>query len=405
MFFKKSGKLQKKAFVSIGAGANQIPLIKEAASKGFRVIGVDVDSVAPGFNLCDLKIQESIYDYEKIYTSLSEALFDGIIIGIMTRSYGEAVKTTAFLCEKFGLPFLPFGMCANFTDKLMMKNSILSHGISTPELLSIPKLNKLNKLKDKFPPIIKKPVDGHAKKGIKLITNSDELKAELPPADSKKTFLFEKYIEGDEIIAAGIVHQGHYYLADITDKAKSADTPFIDLAHISPSKYAHLGGRVSEIGQSVAGLFSIASSPLIMEFIVDKEEVLYLIEALPEFGGEFLADIAIPKATGYNFVREAINSHTGSGFKPPEANKKKKAVAVQYMTAPDGTLQSYNKDAPLKIKGVFHFNMFKHTGERVHKPANNLDRIGVVIAADETADRATAAAAAGVSAAQVQVKQ
>ena len=400
MFFKKSTELLGKAFVSIGAGTNQIPLIAEAKSKGLRVIGVDMDSMAPGSKLCDLRIQESIHDYDRIYTLLNEALFDSIISGIMTRSYGEAVTTTAFLCEKFGLPFLPFSVCENFTDKLCMKNTIISHNINTPELIPGAKLSKL---KDKSFPIIKKPVDGYAKKGIKLINNSHELKEEIQPANSKKTFIFEKYIEGDEIIVIGIVHQGHYYLVDITDKTKSVDPPFIDISHTSPSKYAHLDEQITQIGQSVAGAFSIANSPLLMEFIVGKDEALYLIEALPEFGGESLADIVIPKATGYNFIREAINSHTGSEFHPPVFKKKRRAVAVQYITAPEGKLESFDSKAPLKMKGVFHFSLFKKIGYRINKLSNNLDRIGVVIAEDDTVEKALKAAAAGAHAAKIQV--
>jgi len=71
MFFKKSRPREGKAFVSIGAGVNQIPLIAEAKSKGFKIIGIDINSMAPGFKLCDLKIQESIYDYNRIYILLS----------------------------------------------------------------------------------------------------------------------------------------------------------------------------------------------------------------------------------------------------------------------------------------------------------------------------------------------
>ena len=59
-----------KLFVSICAGLNQIPLIKEAKKLGFHVIGVDNNLGAPGFLLCDLKIQESIFNCNDIYKKL-----------------------------------------------------------------------------------------------------------------------------------------------------------------------------------------------------------------------------------------------------------------------------------------------------------------------------------------------
>ena len=83
MFWKKTKVKNRNFFVSIGAGLNQIPLIIEARKMGFQVIGVDKDSAAPGFYHCDLKIQESIDDYENIYIKLREMMFDGNISSIM----------------------------------------------------------------------------------------------------------------------------------------------------------------------------------------------------------------------------------------------------------------------------------------------------------------------------------
>ena len=120
MFWKRK-KPSNDYFVSIGAGVNQIPLIKEAKKCGFQVIAVDMNPSAPGFYHCDLKIQESIEDYESIYIKLREMLFDGKISAIMTKSYGTAIITTAYLCEKFGLPFLPLEDSRKFLNKKITK--------------------------------------------------------------------------------------------------------------------------------------------------------------------------------------------------------------------------------------------------------------------------------------------
>ena len=64
-FFKRRRKLQK-LFVSIAAGANQIPLIKAAREMGYRVISVDQNTAAPGFIFSDIRIQESIKNKNEI---------------------------------------------------------------------------------------------------------------------------------------------------------------------------------------------------------------------------------------------------------------------------------------------------------------------------------------------------
>ena len=122
MFFRKKKTQQVHYFVSIGAGLNQIPLIKEAKKLGLHVIGVDANASAPGFYHCDLKIQESIENYDVIYKKLLELLVDGEIHGIMTKSYGTAIMTTSYLAEKFNIPFIPHSNSVSFINKRKMKS-------------------------------------------------------------------------------------------------------------------------------------------------------------------------------------------------------------------------------------------------------------------------------------------
>jgi len=135
--FRKKSKPANDYFVSIGAGINQIPLIKEAKRRGFQVIAVDMNASAAGFYHCDLKIQESIEDYESIYIKLREMLVDGKISAIMTKSYGSAIITTAYLCEKFGLPFLPLEESRKFLNKKITKKIYAENNISTASSVNI----------------------------------------------------------------------------------------------------------------------------------------------------------------------------------------------------------------------------------------------------------------------------
>jgi len=142
MFKKKLERAKKeknpiKFFVSIGAGINQFPLIQEAKKMGFNVIGVDGNVQASGFVQCDLKIQESIENFKDIYTKLLELLIDGAIVGVMTKSYGIAIKSTSYLTNKFNIPFMPFDRTDDFINKKKMKSVFKEHGIATPKLMAI----------------------------------------------------------------------------------------------------------------------------------------------------------------------------------------------------------------------------------------------------------------------------
>ena len=54
-------------FLSLGAGNNQIPIIKAAVDAGYQVIAVDQNTRAPGNRYASIIIEESLRNYRKIY--------------------------------------------------------------------------------------------------------------------------------------------------------------------------------------------------------------------------------------------------------------------------------------------------------------------------------------------------
>jgi biotin carboxylase len=388
MQYKKSSQL--KYFVSIGAGLNQIPLIDEAKKLGFNVIGVDASVSAQGFIKCDLKIQESIENHEAIYTKLRELLVDGEITCNMTKSFGSAIRTTSYINEKFKIPYLPFEKSEYFINKRLMKKALIENSIETPPLLGISAKTSPDRLPDSMFPMIIKPVSGHAKINVMLINNLNDFKRAISKLISFDENIFERYIEGDEIIAIGIIHNRRYHLIDISDKVLSRPPFFIDMMHTTPSKYADLSEKISSIGQKVTHAFGIVNSPLIMEFRIDSDKKPMLIEAVPEFGGEFLSDIMLP-IRGYNIISESIKSMTGGDFKAP-IQPTKQCVAVRYIESSSGTLSSFNPEGPLSVPGIVYSRIFKEIGSETRKPMTNLDRIGVVVAKGKTRDEAVSSA-------------
>ena len=143
---------------------------------------------------------------------------------------------------------------------------------------------------------------------------------------------------------------------------------------------------------------------MIMEVIVDRDEKLYLIEAVPEFGGEFIPDVLVPHRTGYNFIAQSIRALTDTGFKPPIRKKEKNACVVKYITGTDGTLLSCNPKGPSHIKGTVFSRIFKIIGSEVKNPATNLDRLGVVVTKGKTVEEAVEIAERSVESFNIRIK-
>ncbi len=378
-------------FVSIGAGTNQVPVIKEARKLGFQLIGVDRDPFAPGFKLCDMKIHESVLNPKEIYSKMMELLILGDVKGVLSRSYGKSIKTVAYLAKILNQPYLPPDMVDSFINKSEMKRAFVKHGIITPAWRLVTADNANNVATRMKFPLVAKPLTGHGKRHVSLAYTAEELRlmvfSSTKPGDR---FLLEEYIAGDEIIVIGIVHEGIFYTVDISDKIRSPRPYFTDRMHILPSVYSHKIKELTAIGQTITDVFNIESSPLIIELIIDHNHTPFVIEAVPEFGGEFLADIAIPDRTGYNIFEQVIRSITGMKFTPPPAPRVSPVVTVKYLFGGGGTLTSFNEIKATGRRGLLYTRIFKQEGDSLSEPKTNHDRLGVIITRGSSVDETIA---------------
>lgn len=386
LLFKKPAHTAKRLFISIGAGRNQLPLIDAANKLGFAVVGVDRNPRAAGIARCDLKIQESVDNYRGILAKLKELLIYGDIIGVLSKSYGSAVKSACYVANRFHIPMIPYRRIDDFINKKRMKAVFARGGIPSPRFVAMESNASINRAAGLGFPLVVKPVTGHAKMDVRLVERINELKEIHRTASSRGiTMIAERFISGDEIIVTGIVHGGRYHLVSISDKLVTPPPHFVDLMHIFPSSHTRLAPECESLGQMVADAFEIAVSPLIMELRIDEAGALHLIEAVPEFGGEFIPEILIPVGTGYTMIQETVRAMAADSFQPPSAETAKGAVAIKYLvTRKKGVLESCRLDALSSSPGVIHSMLFKTIGSPVRPPQTNHDRIGVVITKAKT---------------------
>ena len=254
-------------------------------------------------------------------------------------------------------------------------------------------------------PFILKPSKGHAKSGVRLIRGSADLEAYLSEMPKDIHCIREEFIGGDEIIAAGIAEKGRFYLAEMTDKIMTAHPFFVDVRHQAPSKYADRWDEIEQIGQSVVDAFEINTSPVFLEIRFDGRGYPFVIEVVPDFGGEFLADLLIPEHTGYPFIRSCVQALSLSGFVPPLKKRSRSAVIVQYITAQsDGILTSHNPVPSSRTDGLVFCKIFKEIGSAVRKAETNHDRLGVVVTKGKTVADAIAAAEAVIDQLSIIIK-
>ncbi|TGK37598.1 ATP-grasp domain-containing protein [Leptospira gomenensis] len=315
-------------FISIGAGINQVPLIKAAIRLGYSVIAVDQNDKAPGLALASLRIMESVTEYRKILKILSEIPMQGTIVGIGTRSYGKATYTASYIADKLKLRYAPLASVEICSDKNLLKKAASDAGILVPQGYD----PKAGISKNQFP-FVYKPSGGSAKEGIRTFHEQEEWelflktrkknarvktgntgrKTSLP---EREEWIAEEYVPGFEITVCGLVQNGNFFPASISHKDVTSYDPYLETAHTLPFQNRELVGEILLNCRAITAAARMNQCPFVAEFRITPQGEIYLIEAAPEVGGEFLADYLLPEYFGSDYFENLVKLLVGDTVLP-----------------------------------------------------------------------------------------
>ncbi|AOP34477.1 biotin carboxylase [Leptospira tipperaryensis] len=360
---------QKGYFLSIGAGINQVPLISSATNLGYTVIAVDQSDRAPGLGLVPLRILESVTEYRKILKTASELPLQGKIVGVGTRSYGKATYTTSYIADKMKLRYAPLASVEICSDKNLLKAAAERVGILVPESLDL----HSGISKTQFPFVLK-PARGNSKEGIRTFYHPEEWehylksKKKLPrPKTSakkknaasvaeKEEWIAQEYIPGFEITVCGLVQNKEFFPASISHKDVTSYAPYLEIAHTLPFLHPELVGEILLNCRALVSATKMNNCPFVAEFRINPLGEIYLIEAVPEVGGEFLADYLIPNYFGTFYFENLVRLLVGEKIKPfvQFSQVPKKYAGVFFSAPPEG-----------KSKFVEHSSFQTHGKEKL----------------------------------------
>ncbi|XDD49026.1 acetyl-CoA carboxylase biotin carboxylase subunit family protein [Leptospira sp. WS92.C1] len=343
---------QKGYFLSIGAGINQVPLITSAIQLGYSVIAVDQNDRAPGLALASLRIMESITEYRKILKVVSEIPMQGTIVGIGTRSYGKATYTTSYIADKMKLRYASLACVEICSNKNRLKEAAKKVGILTPEGYDL----SAGISKNQFP-FVYKPSRGNGKEGIHTFHHSEEweqyLKSKKKTPKSKtlvskkksgtaiiekEEWIAEEYIPGFEITVCGLVQNGDFFPASISHKDVTSYAPYLEKSHILPFLHTELIGEILLNCRALVTATQMNNCPFVAEFRINPLGEIYLIETVPEVGGEYLADSLIPNYFGTTYFENLVKLLVGEKIKPfsQYSYLPKKYAGVFFSVPPQG---------------------------------------------------------------------
>lgn len=208
----------KEKILILGAGINQMPIIKTAKQLGYHVTAVSVKGDYPGFRVADEVYYEDIFNTDAIIKYAKEHGIQGVI----SDQSDMAAPLVGRICEALRLPTWGYETALKFTDKLKMRNVFEELGLPVPSYFHATTVDEAIKgAMSMGYPVIIKPTDAFSSRGVFKIYSEDELLTFFPrslAASRSKSIIVEQLLQGEQYYCQGFVQQNKLRLYAFSDR-------------------------------------------------------------------------------------------------------------------------------------------------------------------------------------------
>lgn len=383
----------------VGAGIEQIPAYERARERGFQILGTDINPNAPALRFADHTLIVSTKDAES--TALEAEKFNQIhsISGVMTIA-NDVPCTVALVAERLGLQSIGLDSARLATDKLLMKDAFVRHGVACPwycEVSSASDLDAMTSDRNHQKYVIK-PIDGSGARGVIVIDRQTDIQKTFSESASwgkSGRLIVEKFVPGLQISSESFILNGKCFTPALSERNYARLNQFAPYiiedggtipAVISPL----LQEKISDLILRGALAMGIDRGLVKGDLVVAENGEPLIIELAARLSGGWFSTHQIPAATGVDLVNVVISEALGIPVKESDLIPKwNRAAAIRYFFPPEGEIISIDgldgiNDSP----GVIKHGLFKGVGDFQPKVLMHPDRFGYVMV--EASNRAEA---------------
>ena len=375
--------MQMNKIMILGAGVGQVPLIRKAIELKLYVIVITPQGPYPGISMANKVYYEDVRNKEKILDIAKQEQINYII----SDQLDVAVASVAYVAEKMHLPGIGYQCSLNFTNKFLMKENVQKIGIKTAKHCEVNSLEEAQKEISNFHlPIVIKPEDSDASRGVFIIKNLSQLVELFPITKSYSIsgkIICEEFISGQEYVVDGIASN---YLHQNLIIGKSQNFPLENLCISGERIFKSVGSKLNsiekkilEINNTIVKEFGLKYGNTHAEYIYDTEsKTIYLNEIAARGGGCCINSHIIPLLTHTDTVHYLFaNMQNNIDFQFPLKLPRGWAAYVTFLL-PKGTIIKVEGLDKLKYLSAIKANFIK-IGSISTGITNKSSKIGPII--------------------------
>jgi biotin carboxylase len=383
----------REAFVVAGGSMSQRGLLDRAHELGYAVCVIDGSPSAPLFQQAEFAVLKSFADVRGVVESLREQ--EIAPVAVATMGSDQAVLPTAELADRLHLPGLSLETARAVSDKRRMRDAFERNGVPCAAGREACDLEELERAWDELgPPLVVKPVDGSAQRGVTRVDSRDELAAAFAraqKASKQGVAVAERYLEGEEYTINGFCLDGDYFPVTVTLRRLHDPPPVgVCVAHVYPSGLSDSLERAAfDVAEAASDAVGLKTGPSYVQVRLDGSE-WSVIEVGARLGGGKDAELAW-LVTGFDAVGAAVKAALGTlerdDLHPDPTARIAPHGQVQFVVAPPGRIVRLDASPALALEGVHEAGFYWPEGGVLPPLRSGAERLGYVLLTAESPEQ------------------
>ncbi len=394
-----------KAFVLTGGSRSQLGLLEQARALGHEVCVVDGSEGAPLLAEAEHAIVRSFTDVSGVLGDLEAKGIEPVAVATMGSD--QAVLPTAQLAERLGLPGLPVETARTVADKRRMRAAFERKKVRCPKGREASSFEEAEQAFHQLgPPVVVKPVDGSAQRGVTEVRTEGELAPAVDralAASRAGAFVLEQYLDGDEYTVNGFLLEREYFPMSVTRRLLHPPPPLgVCIAHRYPSLLAN-EEPLFELARRASLAVGLETGPSYVQVRM-RDGQPWAIEVGARLGGGKDAELA-KLVTGFDAIHANVRWALGELTRDDLAHGEPIAPCgqVRFVVAPPGRIVRLDTTPALALEGVHEAGFYWREGMTLPPMTSGAERLGYLLLTAPEEDELDALTARALAALDVEI--
>ena len=378
----------------LGGGFLQCFVIKKAKQFGYRVLVLDADPNAMGFQLADDYAVINIVDEEACLKYAQDNQVDGVL----TAATDFSVLTMSRIAEAMNLPGINYNAAKRIKNKAAVRKCLFdAKADDTGYSFEIGSLEQIPQIlpQVKFP-IMMKPCDGSGSRGASRVDRAEDFAKACEFAmrgSITHRAVAEPFVEGKEYGVESFVNQGEIHILGIMQKDMTLPPYYAELGHAIPSGLStETETKIRTCVQKALEALEVNHGSVNMDLLIGEDGDVHIVDVGARMGGNLIGSHIIPIGTGIAYMDNMIRAAVGDAtdFSPVA---KPQPVATKLLALTPGKVKALPDFKEIEKQYDVIIEHHLHVGDVINEYHTNLDGCGYVVATGADVDVAIKKAA------------